>query len=94
MSENTNVKPVCSDFSVTGPCGHVTPFDDAWIARDHFICPACFLAWHVEQDPPFVTDSGFALPGERRVVSRGNLPESVGRQAMATRRFQEECGLY
>jgi len=84
----------CADFSVTGACGHTVPFDDAWISRDNFICPVCYLSWEIRQAPPTVTASGFVIPGDREVVRKGNLPENVGRQAMASRKFREECGFF
>ena len=84
----------CADVSVSGLCGHVVPMDAAWIARDAFICPVCFLAWEIEQEKPTVTASGFVMPGERKVVCKGNIPEHVGKQAMASRKFREECGVF
>ena len=55
-------------MGVTGPCGHSSPFDDAFVRRDEFRCPTCFMVWRIEVGKPTVLRSGFVMPGNRRVV--------------------------
>jgi hypothetical protein len=64
------------NITLTSPCGHSAPFDDAWLSVDHFRCPDCGLRWHVDQGPAARMPSGFIAPGLRTVVidAQSELP--------------------
>ncbi len=78
-------------IKITGECGHTVDFDAAWIGKDRFLCPVCRLEWHVEQDAPEVMDSGFVMPGERRVVIDGHRCEESERLARGRVAFETAC---
>lgn len=62
--------------SVSGPCGHESPLEQAWQSRDHYQCPQCGLGWYFVQAPARILPSGFVIPGERTLViePQRNLP--------------------
>ena len=64
--------------AVSGPCGHIVPLDDAWLARDRYVCPVCGLRWRVDQAQPEVYPSGFVMPGKRTVVIEKECDECDG----------------
>jgi hypothetical protein len=63
-------------MSITGPCGHAVPIEQAIEDVDRYACPVCGMRYHIQQDPPAVYPSGFVMPGNRHIVieAQGNLP--------------------
>ncbi len=59
--------------TVTLPCGHTSPLDEAFIDRDQYRCPACRAAWHWITGPPIRHASGWVEPGTRQM--RPGLPD-------------------
>ena len=66
-----------TEATLTHPCGHTTDFLAACTSVDHFTCPQCGLAWHIQQAPPDIYPNGHAVPGKRTTIldSQLHLPQ-------------------
>lgn len=61
------------NVTVTLPCGHTSPLDEAYIDRDKYRCPTCQGAWHWITGAPIKHPSGWIEPGARTM--RPGLPD-------------------
>jgi len=64
-----------SDVTVSGPCGHRSLLDLAWVAVDEYCCPECGGEWHVRQAAPWRWPNGWVEPGARVLVLGPRLRE-------------------
>jgi uncharacterized protein YbaR (Trm112 family) len=71
------------DATITGPCQHPVPFLDSVRSVDDFVCPVCGLWWGIEQAKPVILPTGFAMPGKRTVVIRGDRMDRINIQIAA-----------
>jgi hypothetical protein len=72
------------NVTLTLPCGHTSPLDEAFIDRDQYRCPACRGAWHWITGAPIKHPSGWIEPGTRTM--RPGLPD-LGLPGAESRRF-------
>ena len=79
------------EMIVTGPCGHAVPLLAAAKGKDDFVCPICKMWWGVDQAPPTIMPSGFAMPGKRTVVIRGTDLDRIEIQAATNRALIHRC---
>jgi len=57
--------------TITHPCKHTHSLDESLAgatSRHGFLCPTCGCRWVVEVQPARRLESGFIMPGDRRVV--------------------------